>query len=150
MLDKDSALPKLREFMDPSFDDYLGDSTSKEQANERAIDSWSEAWYEMAKAVTPPSTTANAAKIAFEGTALAMNLDPTGLVFKLACDAFAETLCNGIAGHTLVPHIGQFQEVIPPGLTHEEECELRTDLMDAWLRSWKVLNITTSVEVPLS
>ncbi|WP_411821209.1 hypothetical protein [Leptospira sp. 'Mane'] len=128
----DDVKNKLRKGFDPNYTDYLGNVEDESSAIQRAIDTWSEAIYECAKAVVPVSTTATLAQTAFESAAEGMNLD--GSVFSAAVAAFASTLGTGMAGYTTVPPSSSF---IPTSLneSNEDMCKDFSDQLIAWFQT---------------
>ena len=138
MLDQAAAKTELRKLMDRKFKDFLGEVETRQQAIDRSIDQWANAWYECAKAVVPPTTSAQAAKAAFKTAAAGMYLDVSGAAFKAACAAFASALASGMVGApvpqwTVVPPTALFNPIGGSQTDAEQWCEFVSGQMVAWL-----------------
>lgn len=134
MLDQDAAKKALQVFCDPEYVDYLGDVADNQEAIDRAIEGWANCLYDCASLVVPLSTTADAAKAAFEAAAEGMHL--SGAVFQAAVTEFASVLGGGMTG-------AGFAAVPPPALylplnaetTHEGMCNEMATLLVAWFQT---------------
>jgi hypothetical protein len=112
---------ELQKFCDRNYVDYVGDAPDNDAAVTQTKEGWAEALYIGARFVSPPSTTALAARAAFVTAALGMHLDPTGAVFQAAAAAFADELGQGMVdGLSVVSYTAPPGLLIPTGLPTDD------------------------------